>query len=520
MPNKFIDMLILRRLLQLLQREFSMRNIAIELDLNRETVSVYHKRIKASEKQYEDLLMLNDGELAAALQPRQAVAEDPRLIDFMSRKEYFLNELKKRGVTRQLLLKEYKKIYPDCYGYTKFCGLLDEQLVLKGVSMHQEHRAGEILQIDFAGDKMSYVEPETGELVYCVIFVAVLPYSGYTFVMALADATLPQLVKALNSCLIYLRGVSKYIKCDNMKQAVIKPSLYEPSLNVLLEQWTIHNNTALITARVRKPKDKAHVENAVHLAYQRIFAPLRNEVFFSLSELNEAIYRELEVHNHQPFQKKRLTRLERFVNDEQSLLNELPAFPFIVRHRQERKVGHNYHFHLSEDNHYYSVPFRYAGMQLAAIYDTDSVEIYDGPERVAIHRRSPIAEGYTTVIDHMPENHKAYHSQKGWDSTYFLQEALKIGCHTHAYIKGLLASRPHEQQAYNACRGLLRLASGKHAGAERLESACSRALKAGVISYKTINNMLANNMEKEDTPLKALPRLPAHGNVRGPEAYK
>ncbi|WP_157307697.1 DDE-type integrase/transposase/recombinase [Chitinophaga tropicalis] len=228
-------MLILRRLLQLLQREFSMRNIAIELDLNRETVSVYHKRIEATGRNYEDLLRLSDGDLAAALQPRPATAEDPRLIDFMSRKEYFLNELEKRGVIRQLLLKEYKKVYPDCYGYTKFCGLLDQQLVLKGVSMYQEHRVGEILQIDFAGDKMSYVRPETRELVDCVVFVAILPYSGYTYVMALADATLPQLVKALNSCLRYFCGVPKYIKCDNMKQAVIKPSLYEPSLNELLE---------------------------------------------------------------------------------------------------------------------------------------------------------------------------------------------------------------------------------------------------------------------------------------------
>lgn len=518
MPNKFINMLILRRLIQLLQREFSMRNIAIELELNRETVSVYDKRIKATGKSYETLLGLNDEELGLELQPKPLLTADPRLSDFMARKEYFLNELGKRGVTRMLLLKEYRKVYPECYGYTRFCGLLDEQLALKGVSMHHEHKAGEIIQIDFAGDKMSYVQPDSGEIIQCVIFVAVLPFSGYTYVMALADATLPQLVKALNNCLQYFGGVSLYIKCDNMKQAVIKPCLYEPALNELLEQWSVYNNTALLTARVRKPKDKPHVEQGVHLAYQRIFAPLRNEVFFSLNELNDAIWHELEQHNHQPFQKKRFTRFERFNNSEKETLSPLPSFPFIIRHRQQKKAGYNYHFQLSEDNHYYSVPYRFAGVKLTAVYDTSTVEIYNGQERIATHMRSPVAEGYTTVATHMPPNHQAYQKQKGWDSTYFLQEAAKIGTHTHAYILALLQSRPQEQQAYNACRGLLRLAADKHAGPQRLENVCLRALKAGIISYKTINNMLANNKEQEESELKS--KLPSHCNLRGPEAYK
>ncbi|WPQ60151.1 IS21 family transposase [Chitinophaga sancti] len=511
-------MLIVRRLIQLLQREFSMRNIAIELELNRETVSVYEKRIKATGKNHDELLELNDEELAAALQPRQASEEDPRLTDFMARKESFLNELGKRGVTRKLLLKEYRKVYPDCYGYTRFCGLLDEQIALKGVSMHHEHKAGEIIQIDFAGDKMSYVEPETGELIECVIFVAVLPFSGYTYVMALADATLPHLVKALNNCLLYFGGVSVYIKCDNMKQAVIKPCLYEPTLNEILEQWSVYNSTALLTARVRKPKDKPHVEQGVHLSYQRIFAPLRNDVFFSLKELNDAIWRELENHNHEPFQKKRFTRYERFIDGEKSKLSPLPQFPFVIRHRQQKLVAHNYHFHLTEDNHYYSVPYRFVGFKLTAIYDTTTVEIYNGSERIATHSRSPVAEGYTTETSHMPSNHQAFKKQKGWDSTYFLQEAGRIGSHVHAYMEALLKSRPQEQQAYNACRGLLSLAVKKQIGPQRLENACLRALNAGIVSYRTIKNMLANNMEKEELGVKS--KLPSHQNLRGPEEYK
>jgi transposase len=520
MSNKLISMLIVRRLIQLLQRDFSMRNIAIELELNRETVSVYEKRIKCSGKSYEELLNMEDEELTHVLQPKQDPIEDPRLADFMARKEYFLQELSKRGVTRKLLLKEYRKVYPGCYGYTRFCGLLDEQLALKGVSMHQEHKVGDVLQIDFAGDKISYIQEETGEIIECVVFVAVLPYSGYSYVMALADATIPQLIKALNGCLQYIGGVPRHIKCDNMKQAVIKACLYEPTLNEVLEQWSVYNNTALITARVRKPKDKPHVENGVHLAYQRIYAPLRNEVFFSLKTLNEAIWRELDIHNHEPFQKKRYTRYERFVDEEKSTLSSLRPFPFIIRHRQERKAGHNYHFQLSEDNHYYSVPYRYAGVKLVAVYDTDTVEIYNGMEKIVTHLRSPVAEGYTTITEHMPPNHQAYQKQRGWDSTYFLQEAVKIGLFTHAYMQALLMARPHEQQAYNACRGVLRLAAEKEVGSQRLEAACQRALKAGAISYKTIRNILSNNKDKEELPTTGLSRLPPHGNVRGPEAYQ
>jgi transposase len=520
MSNKLISMLIVRRLIQLLQRDFSLRHAAAELHLNRETVGVYGKRIKESGKPYEELLDMKDQELKELLQYRQDAVEDPRLVDFMARKDYFLHELTKRGVTRKLLLIEYRKLYPGCYGYTRFCGLLDEQLALKGVSMHQEHKAGDVLQIDFAGDKLSYIQPETGEVIECVVFVAVLPYSGYTYVMALPNATLPQLIKALNNCLRYFGGITRHTKCDNMKQAVIKSCLYEPTLNELLEQWSVYNDTALITARVRKPKDKPHVENGVHLAYQRIYAPLRNEVFLSLEALNEGIWKELDRHNSEPFQKKRYTRYERFIQDEKPTLQPLRPFPFIIKNRQERKVGHNYHFHLSEDNHYYSVPYRYAGIKLMAVYDTDTVEIYDGMERVVTYPRSPIEEGYSTITDHMPPKHQAYQKQKGWDSAYFLREAANLGPHTHAYMQALLKARPHEQQAYNACRGLLRLAAEKEVGPPRMEAACYLALQGGAIGYKIIKNILSNNKDKDGLPVKGISRLPSHGNLRGPEAYQ
>jgi transposase len=504
----------------LMQRDFSDRNIAIELNLSRITVGRYHERIRNSSKSCEALLALSDAELTGLFQEERENVIDPRLTDFMLRKDYFLEELGKRGVTKKLLLAEYRKVYPECYGYSRFCELLDEAKSISEASMHQEHVAGDVLQIDFAGDKISYLDKVLGE-VACIVFVAVLPYSGYTFVMALLDATVPQLVKALNSCLLYFGGVPLQVKFDNMKQAVIKPCRYEPTFNELLEQWAIHNGAALIAARVRKPKDKPHVEGGVKLSYQRIYAPLRKEVFDSIEELNQAMRIHLERHNHTPLQRKRYSRFERFADMEKKTLNPLPAEPFVVKKRAERTVEHNYHFLLAEDNHYYSVPYAYIGKKLIAVYDTDTVELYNGQERIVTYVRNPRSHAYTTMAEHMPPAHQAYQQQKGWDSSYFLKEAARIGPATHAYMQGILKSRPVEQQTYNGCRGLLRETLKKDIGHARMEAACKRGLLASVFNYRTICNILEKKLDQQPLPgTDNDDQLPPHNNLRGPEAFK
>jgi transposase len=520
MPNKFISMHALRRMLLLIQRDFSDRNIAIELNLSRVTVGQYHQRIRSTSRNCEELLALSDAQLTGLLQQEIEKKADPRLDDFMLRRDYFLEELNNRGVTKKLLLAEYRKVYPDCYGYTRFCELLDEAKAISQASMHQEHVAGDVLQIDFAGDKISYLDKVLGE-VACIVFVAVLPYSGYTFVMALLDATVPQLVKALNACLRYFGGVPMQTKCDNMKQAVIKASRYEPTFNELLEQWSIHNGTALITARVQKPKDKPHVEGGVKLSYQRIYAPLRNETFGSIEELNEAIRLQVERHNHTPLQRKRYSRFERFMDMEKGTLSPLPSEPFIVKKRSERAVEHNYHFLLSEDNHYYSVPYSYIGKKLTAVYDTDTVEVYLGQERIVTYNRNPRPHAYTTLPEHMPPAHLAYQEQKGWDSAYFLTQAAKIGPATHGYMQGILKSRPVEQHSFNGCRGLLREAIKKNIGYARMEAACKRGLLASVFNYKTICNILEKRLDEQPLPgIGGGDPLPPHDNLRGPESFK
>lgn len=219
------------------------------------------------------------------------------------------------------------------------------------------------------------------------MFVAVLPYSGYSYVCALPNTTLEQVVKALNNSLAYFGGVPFSVKSDNLKQMVTKPSLYEPSFTQMIDQWSVHNRIALLAARVRKPKDKPHVEGGVQLAYLRVYAPLRDQVFRSLPELNTAILKQLEAHHHKPFQKKDYTRYERFISQEKAALQPLPVTPVVMKHYTQAKVQKNYHIILGEDWHHYSVPYRYIGQRVKVVYDADWVEVYINLELIAIHRR-------------------------------------------------------------------------------------------------------------------------------------
>jgi putative transposon-encoded protein len=373
--------------------------------------------------------------------------------------------------------------------------------------------------VDFAGDKISYIDKATGVLVDCPVFVSVLPYSGYSYVMALRDEKTPNVIKALNATVAYFEGVPLGVKCDNMRTAVVKSSRYEPVFTEVFEQWALHNNMALFAARPRKPKDKAPVEKEVLLTYQRLYAPLRDKEFFSLAQINAAFLEQLALHHQMHFQKKTISRLEQFMELEKELLHPLPPAPFVIRHKIEATVKMNYHITLTEDGHQYSVPYKYIGKKVAVNYDTDNVEIFYELDRIALHKRSYRNGDYTSSIEHMPLNHQKITEQKGWDADYFLGQAVKIGPHTHEYITCVLKSRPVIQQAFDGCKGIFRL--GSKYGQERLEAAAKRALQGDRYNYSTLDNILKNNLDKllaEEQPDSF--RMPDHPNVRGADAYQ
>jgi hypothetical protein len=373
--------------------------------------------------------------------------------------------------------------------------------------------------VDFAGDKISYIDRSTGALVECPVFVSVLPYSGYSYVMALSDEKTPNVIKALNATVAYFEGVPLGVKCDNMRTAVIKSCKYEPLFTEVFEQWALHNNMALFAARPRKPKDKALVEKEVLLTYQRLYAPLRDQEFFSLAQINAAFQIQLALHHQMHFQKKTISRLEQFLELEKELLHPLPLTPFVIRHKTEATVKMNYHITLTEDGHQYSVPYKYIGKKVAVNYDTDIVEIFYELDRIALHKRSYRNGDYTSSMDHMPLNHQKVTEQKGWDADYFLGQGAKIGPHTQEYITRVLKSRPVIQQAFDGCKGIFRL--GSKYGQERLEAAAKRALQGDRYNYSTLDNILKNNLDKllsQEQP--DLFRLPDHPNVRGADAYQ
>ena len=518
MSNNLVTMHNVRTILQLLQRGFSGRKISRDLKLSRNTVKLYVDRFNACGLSRDELQQMDDAGLSAiAYADAKQIQADPRKEDFKSRTDYFLAELKRTGVTKQLLWEEYKGDNADGYEYSQFCGLFAQHRKVNEATMHFTHNPADVMMVDFAGDNLSYVDKVSGEVISCPVFVGVLPHSGFSFVVALPNATQPNVIKALNLCLEYFGGVPQSIKCDNMRTAVSKSCRYEPVFTDTLIQWSLHNNITLLAARVRKPKDKASVENEVRLAYLRIYAPLRNKVFFSLTELNLHIVEQLKEHHYRSFQKKDYSRSECFIKNEQPLLQPLPSDKYFIRHVAKAKVQKNYHITLGENWHHYSVPFSFIGKTVNAIYDTDTVEIYYEHKRIALHKRNYKPHDFTTVKEHMPESHQRYSEQKGWTPEYFLEQATKVGASTHLYMQGVLKARRFTEQTYNACLGILRLVQSYTA--VRVEAACKRALAGQCYSYTTINNILINNLDTLEPEQLFLFNMPEHNNLRGPEAY-
>ena len=511
---------LIRSVINYLSRGYSLRSISRELNISRPTITAYTVRLKNHPGSFDDLQFLDDAALASIVYaPIKQITEDTRKADFIQRVSYFLSELKRTGVTRHLLWQEYLKSYPEGYGYTQFCVLLAQYRNTSSPSMHFDYKPAEVVMVDFAGEPLSYVDRFSGEVITCPVLVCVLPYSGYSFVKALPNASLAQLTDALGDCLSFFGGVPQSLKTDNMKQVVTKPSRYEPAFTEAFNQWAQHYNIAITTARVAKPKDKAPVENDVKITYRRIYAPLRNQVFFSLDALNKAIQEQLTIHHHTNFQRKDYSRSDAFTKEELHLLQPLPPSKFVIKHRVQAKVQKNYHITLGEDWHHYSVPHQFIGKTVTAVYDAAMVEIYLQFQRIAIHKRSYKKHGYTTVKEHMPEGHQHFFERRGWTADYFLQKAAAIGTHTRSYIEGMLHGKQFTEQTYNGCLGILRL--GHSYGNGRLEAACARALAGEVFNYRTIDNILKNNLDKQSHPIQQeLFQTPLHDNVRGPDAYK
>ncbi|MBM3405331.1 MAG: IS21 family transposase [Bacteroidetes bacterium] len=519
MANKPITMLQIRRIIQLKSLGRSNREIASELHMARDTVNGYVRQFVQLGKSFDDLFKLNDEELSSLVYKEpSSIKTDWRYTDLQKRISGLIDELQKPHVTRMILWEEYHRQIPEGYGYAHFCVHLSRHLQTRKAVMHFDHEPAASIMFDFAGDKISYVDPQTGEIFWCPVLVCVLPFSGFTYIEALPSASQKYLLKALNNALGYIGGVPQSAKTDNMKQVVRKSNRYEPAFEDLAQQWALHFGTTLMAARVAKPRDKASAESHVNAVYNRIYAPLRNMVFNNVAHINDGLWNELERFNDRNLQHHDYSRRDRFMLHEKTLLLPLPAEVFVPKSKVKAKVQRNYHITLGEDFHHYSVPFHHIGKTVQVIYDTDNVEIYLDTIRIASHTRNYQRNRYTTLEEHLPPDHKHFARIKGWNREYFIDKGNVIGPNTAMAITKILEQQIFIEQAYNSCLGVLRL--GEKYGNERLEAASQRALSGYKVTYTILRNILERKLDQSTLHTDLLFSLPEHENIRGAESYQ
>lgn len=520
---KSIRMHQIRTIFELQQQGRSIRQTVRLTGLSRNTIREYLRRISSAGLTLSEAMKLDDASLSTLVYAdtlEKATAGrsvDDRFVTLSEKLDNYCLELRKRGVTRQLLWEEYRKEHPNGYGYTQFCEYLNHRTRIDEAVMHFVHRPAESLQIDFAGSKLGYVDRTSGEWIPCEVLVCVMPYSHYLYVEALPSQKQEHFITGLGRCLGFLGGVPWSLKVDNMRTAVLKSNRYEPVFTEAMQYFAEHYNTTVLAARVGKPRDKASVEKAVDLSYKHIYAPLRNQLFHSIDELNVGIRRQVELFNARPFKNKPGSRQQLFEEHERPLLKPLPSSIYEIKNTTESKVPKNYHVILGQDRHHYSVPYTLIGKRLKIIYTADTVEVYDNLSRVAIHKRNYTRNGHSTNPDHQPPNHKHIAKQRAWDDEYFLRNASYLGQSVQEAVKRILASKVIEVQTYNSCIGILRL--GKTYGSDRLEAACHRALGAPRVNYGMIKNILEKNLDKVSVQQNQF-ELPIHNQIRGPEQYQ
>lgn len=461
-----------KQILRLAAAGVSGRGIAEALGCSRNTVRIVLTTAKEREVMFEQVADLDAGEVRRLLLPEPARADAGRLAPDYERVHA---ELARANVTLQLLWNEYAASARASgqvpFAYATFTRHYRQWAAVTGATMTITRKPGEILEVDWAGDTMAFVDPGTGEVRKAYLFVAALPFSAYLYVQACADMSLGSWLDAHVAAFEFFGGATRLLVPDNLRTGVSKSDRYEPVLNPAYSQLADHYHTAIMPARVRKPRDKAMAENAVRHGANAISAILRNRTFIGLGELNEAIAIETEKINTRKFQKRPGSRLDIFMAEEQPLLIPLPPIRFELAELRKAKVGPNYHIQV--DGCFYSVPARLIGKSLDVRITSKVVEAFDGSERIACHPKIAAKGRYQTSPEHMPPAHRAQLAD--WNPQRFADWANQIGPNTVAVVEAILASRKIVEQSYRSLLGLLGLAK-KSGGHTRLEDSCAMAL--------------------------------------------
>lgn len=492
----------------------SQRGIARAVNVSRPVVAQYLLDFGATGLKYEEIAGMPDDKLLEIFSNKKPLSSIPRYQTLAELFPALGKKLKQKGQTLYNLWQEYIAGHPDGYAYSQFCFHYQVWREADSVTMHINYKAGDKMLVDFTGQKLEVIDPTTGKPQPVEVFVAILGASQYTYAEAVESQAKEDWIKANRDALKYFGGVPRAIVPDCLKSAVVKADHYEPDINPEYADFARHYGTVILPARAGHSKDKALAENAVKIAYSCLFVPLRKRKFYSLGELNEAIVDLLDRHNGMRFQRLKVSRRQLFTEIEEKELKPLPKEDYEPKKFLKLKVQFNYHVYLSEDAHYYSVPYRYVGKKVMVIYTSTRIEAFYGNIRIAFHRRDRRPGGYTTIPEHMPSKHR-YYAQATPEK--ILSWSQKAGEGTQAFVRLLLEHKPHPEQAYRSCLGVLGLA--KRYGYERVEAACRRAIQFKHYSYRAVKNILKNGLDKVEEESPLLAKLPVHENLRGYQYY-
>lgn len=514
---KKLDPMDLKQIIRLHLEGLSNREISKTIGIGRNAVNHYMQLFRSCDMTFKALLKLDDSDFKELFSDKTTINNDRynQLVQYFDK----VNQAKKHpGFTFLYHYQEYKSQIENPYSYTQFMEHYNRKhSKLKG-SMKLEHKAGREVMIDFAGKHLYITDKETGEQLAVEVFVAVLPFSQYTYVEATMSQKREDLLNCIGNALQYYGGVPGAIVSDNLKSAVSRASKYEPQINKSLKDFAHHYGCAVNPARSYSPQDKALVENAVNLTYQRIYHPLRGMVFFSLFELNKEIKRLLETYNDLLFQRKASSRKELFQSIERTTLKALPATPYEMKEYRRAKVQKMGYVYFSPDKNYYSVPYRFIGKQTQIHYTRGWVEVYYNSERIAIHKRDRARGIYITNNEHLSSAHQAY---KDWSPEYFKALAKKHGESVMMFVEALILQSNYPETAYKSAMGVIQL--HRQYGSQRLNNACQRALYGNALKYHIVKNILKNNMDKEQLCADDLEltktHIPKHNNIRGAKTY-
>ena len=491
----------------------SEREIARSCQISRSTVADYLRRARAARITYTEASDLAETELEKRLFPTEHLHKSIQRPSPDC--EYVYNQLRtyrKYNLTLIQLWIEYKEAHPDGYQYTQFCEYYWRWRQKLDYCMRQEQRAGEKLFIDYS-DGLSIIDVNTGEIIPTQLFVAVWGASNYTYAEASLTQTLPDWIGAHVRAFQYFQCVPRVLVPDNLKSGVTDACFYEPDINPTYSAMAEHYSCAVLPARPRKPRDKAMVENGVLIAQRWILAVLRHRTFYSLVELNTAIWQCLERLNTRLLRKAKKSRRELFETLDRPNALPLPCHLYEYAEWSKAKVQMNYHVEV--DHHYYSMPYQLLHERLDIRLTATIVEAFHKGNRIAAHARSHIKGGYTTLHEHMSSAHRFYAE---WNPARFIQWAGKIGESTAWLIEKIMATRPYPEQGYKACLGIINLTRDYEPA--RIEAAANRALKYKSYSYRSMLAILSAGLDRQgDGAQPELPGLLPHENIRGQEYY-